>query len=152
MTTIHKHCRVTSSFILTSNTVSRTTHIHTSLYSFRWRRGWDLNPRTLADLRFSRPVHSTRLCDPSKYRVHYFLVDEANRQKTLSNNLKLNPISGGCHPASYFRFQNAGFIAFVQRSCGLSLLLWAQACKIIRTMCGRIRIPYTITAFYSVAS
>ena len=30
-----------------------------------WRRGWDSNPRTLAGLRFSRPVHSTRLCDPS---------------------------------------------------------------------------------------
>ena len=32
-----------------------------------WRREWDSNPRTLAGLRFSRPVHSTRLCDPSKY-------------------------------------------------------------------------------------
>lgn len=33
-----------------------------------WRRGWDSNPRRFYPLRFSRPVHSTRLCDPSKWR------------------------------------------------------------------------------------
>ena len=38
-----------------------------------WRRGWDSNPRTRMGLLFSRQVHSTRLCDPSKVCVLFFM-------------------------------------------------------------------------------
>ena len=44
-----------------------------------WRRGWDSNPRALADLRFSRPVHSTRLCDPSMVERPIFIEASNSR-------------------------------------------------------------------------
>ena len=42
----------------TVGAAARITHvIDLPLYKIVWRGGWDLNPRTLAGLRFSRPVH-----------------------------------------------------------------------------------------------
>ena len=37
---------------------------HNATRPYYWRGGWDSNPRTLADLRFSRPVHSTAMRPP----------------------------------------------------------------------------------------
>ena len=43
--------------LATANPNQRRFSSHHSGYQKPWRRGWDSNPRTLAGLRFSRPVH-----------------------------------------------------------------------------------------------
>ncbi len=69
-----------------------------------WRKGWDSNPRYLAALRFSRAVHSTRLCDPSWRRRR----DSNSREGLLPpNDLANHPLQ----PLGYssaFNSQNFG--------------------------------------------
>ena len=66
------------------------------------------------------------------------LLTRPARRQTLGVNQKQSPISGGCHPASYFRSLNKGFFVCSKIS-QFELCCRKQRLVRLEEKCGRIR-------------